>query len=174
MGVFSFFVGTNGENNRVLADGDGAHRRTKRGPFARLLLERRRRRFLVEILLIDEDVVDAPDAAIVELVRHPSWMAGVQALVLLWLAILAFKTRIYSLKVQDRLIRLEERLRLQSVLPASMQPRIADLTVDQLIGLRFASDAELPGLVEKTLAGNWGRKQVKEAIVNWRPDTYRV
>jgi hypothetical protein len=112
--------------------------------------------------------------SILQLYRHPSWMAGAQVLILFWLALLAFKTRLYSLKVQDRVIRLEERLRLQSVLPAALQPRIADLSVDQLIGLRFASDAELPGLVEKTLAGNWNRKQIKEAIVTWRPDNWRV
>jgi Family of unknown function (DUF6526) len=112
--------------------------------------------------------------SIVEAVRHPGTMAYINVVTLLWLAVLVFKVRIYSLKVQDRLIRLEERLRLQSVLPAAMQPRIAELTVAQLVGLRFACDAELPGLVEKTLAGSWKRKQVKEAVQNWRADTWRV
>lgn len=109
-----------------------------------------------------------------ELVRHPGWMSGAHLLIVFWLVILMFKTRIYALKVQDRVIRLEERLRLQSVLPAALQTRINDLSVDQLIGLRFAPDAELPGLVEKALAGNWNRKQVKEAIQNWRADNWRV
>ncbi|HVO99651.1 MAG TPA: DUF6526 family protein [Bryobacteraceae bacterium] len=112
--------------------------------------------------------------AIVGVIQHPNWMSGAHVLAIFWLVLLLFKTRIYSLKVQDRVIRLEERLRLQSVLPAAMQPRINDLSVDQLIGLRFASDAELPGLVEKTLAGNWNRKQVKEAIQNWRADNWRI
>ena len=112
--------------------------------------------------------------SIVDVVRHPSWMTGLQVLVILWLFILVFKTRVYALKVQDRVIRLEERLRLAALLPASLQPRIGELSVDQLIGLRFASDAELPGLVEKALGGNWNRKQVKEAIQNWKPDTWRV
>jgi hypothetical protein len=71
-------------------------------------------------------------------------------------------------------IRLEERLRLAAVLPPSLQPRIGELSIDQLIGLRFASDAELPGLVEKTLGGNWNRKQIKEAVQNWKPDNWRV
>lgn len=112
--------------------------------------------------------------SIIEVVKNPSWMTGIHVLTVVWLIILVFKTRVYSLKVQDRVIRLEERLRLAALLPASLQPRIGELSVDQLIGLRFASDAELPGLVEKTLGGNWKRKQIKEAIQNWRPDNWRV
>lgn len=112
--------------------------------------------------------------SIVEVIRHPSWMSGVHVLAIFWLVVLMFKVRVYSLKVQDRVIRLEERLRLAAVLPPALQPRIGELTVDQLIGLRFASDAELPGLVEKTLAGNWKRKQIKEAVQNWRADNWRV
>jgi hypothetical protein len=111
---------------------------------------------------------------IIEAVNHPSKMAYIHIVVILWLIVLVFKTRIYSLKVQDRVIRLEERLRLAQVLPAAMQSRIGDLSIDQLIGLRFASDGELPGLMEKALAGNWNRKQIKEAVTNWRPDTWRV
>ena len=111
---------------------------------------------------------------IIEAVNHPSKMAYIHIVVILWLIVLVFKTRLYALKVQDRVIRLEERLRLAQVLPAAMQSRIGDLSVDQLIGLRFASDGELPGLVEKALAGNWNRKQIKEAVTNWRPDTWRV
>ncbi|MGA3204348.1 MAG: DUF6526 family protein [Bryobacteraceae bacterium] len=112
--------------------------------------------------------------SIVELVKNPGWMTGIHVLAVVWLVVLMFKVRLYALKVQDRVIRLEERLRLAALLPASLQPRISELTIDQLIGLRFASDAELPGLVEKTLGGNWTRKQVKEAIQNWRADTWRV
>jgi hypothetical protein len=112
--------------------------------------------------------------SIVDVVRNPSWMTAVHVLVIVWLFALVFKTRTYSLKVQDRLIRLEERLRLAALLPPTLQPRIGELSVDQLIGLRFACDAELPGLVEKTLGGNWTRKQIKEAIATWRPDTWRV
>jgi hypothetical protein len=112
--------------------------------------------------------------AIWQLVKDPGWMTGIEVVVILWLFLLVFKTRVYSLKVQDRLIRLEERLRLAALLPVSLQPRISELSVDQLIGLRFASDAEVPGLVEKTLGGNWNRKQIKEAIQNWKPDTWRV
>lgn len=112
--------------------------------------------------------------SIIEVWRNPGWMTGVHVLVVIWIIVLVFKTRLYALKVQDRVIRLEERLRLAAVLPASLQPRIGELSIDQLIGLRFASDAELAGLVEKTLGGNWSRKQIKEAIQNWKPDNWRV
>ena len=113
-------------------------------------------------------------SAIVAVVKNPGWTTGIQVLLIVWLFVLLFKTRVYALKVQDRVIRLEERLRLAALLPASLQPRIGELSIDQLIALRFASDAELPGLVEKALGGNWNRKQIKEAVQNWRPDTWRV
>lgn len=90
------------------------------------------------------------------------------------LLIALFTIRLYALKVQDRLIRLEERLRLQSVLPEALRPRIGELTVPQLVGLRFASDAELPALVEKVLANGMGTKEIKQSIQNWRPDDFRV
>jgi hypothetical protein len=112
--------------------------------------------------------------SIIQAVKNPGWMTGIHVVAVLWVFLLVFKTRVYSLKVQDRVIRLEERLRLAALLPPSLQPRIGELSVDQLIGLRFASDAELPGLVEKTLGGNWSRKQIKEAVQNWRPDNWRV
>jgi hypothetical protein len=112
--------------------------------------------------------------SIIEAVNHPSTMAYIHIVVIVWLIVLVFKTRLYALKVQDRVIRLEERLRLAQVLPAAMQSRIPELTIDQLIGLRFASDADLPGLMEKTLAGNWNRKQIKESVTNWRADNWRV
>ena len=113
-------------------------------------------------------------ASIVDVYKNPSWTTGIHVLFVLWIIVIMFKARIYAMKVQDRVIRLEERLRLQALLPASLQPRIGDLTIDQLVGLRFASDAELSGLVEKTLGGNWNRKQIKEAIQNWKADNWRV
>jgi hypothetical protein len=98
------------------------------------------------------------------------WMIGAYAI----FTIALFKSRIYSLKMQDRIIRLEERLRLDALLADPLRKRISELTEDQLIGLRFASDGEIPSLVELTLEKNLDRKQIKERIQNWRPDYWRI
>lgn len=83
--------------------------------------------------------------------------------------------RIFPLGVQDRVIRLEERLRLADQLPAELHPRINEISTDLLIGLRFASDDELEGLTRKILDGELdSRKSVKNAIGTWRPDHQRI
>jgi len=109
---------------------------------------------------------------------HSSFRENFHAFLLIVLAlallILAFKTRLYALKVQDRVIRLEERLRLMQILPEPLRARIPELTEDQLAGLRFASDAELPKLTERALNEKLSRKQIKQSIQNWRPDYWRV
>jgi hypothetical protein len=87
---------------------------------------------------------------------------------------LVFKVRLYSLKLQDRIIRLEERLRLMQILPEPLRSRILELTEDQLCGLRFASDAEVPKLVERALNEKLKRADIKKLIQNWRPDYWRV
>ncbi len=85
-----------------------------------------------------------------------------------------FRLRQYPLKVQDRVIRLEERLRLQALAPAEWHTQIYKLTEDQLIGLRFAEDDELVELAKQALEHNLNRKQIKERIRNWRADDWRV
>jgi hypothetical protein len=90
------------------------------------------------------------------------------------LIVLALRLRQYPLKVQDRVIRLEERLRLQALAPAEWHPQILRLTEDQLIGLRFASDGEVVALARQALEENLSRRQIKERIRHWRPDNWRV
>jgi hypothetical protein len=90
------------------------------------------------------------------------------------LLVVLFKVRLYALKLQDRIIRLEERLRLAALLAEPLRSRIPELTEDQLIGLRFASDAEIPKLVERALRERLSRADIKKAIQTWRPDYWRV
>jgi len=112
--------------------------------------------------------------SVVILVRHPSFDTAWTAVVAFGLLAVAFKTRLNSLKVQDRLIRLEERLRLSGLLDDRLRPRIHELTEQQLIALRFASDAEIPGLVAMVFSNQLSPKDIKKSIVNWRADDFRV
>lgn len=109
---------------------------------------------------------------------HRGIYGHVHALLLILFAVacltLVFKVRLYALRVQDRVIRLEERLRLTQLLPEPLRSRIPELTESQLCGLRFASDAELPKLVERVLNEKLSRADIKKAIQTWRPDYWRV
>lgn len=94
---------------------------------------------------------------------------------LAYLGIVALHARLFALGVQDRVIRLEERLRLERLLPAELRPRIAELTIPQLIALRFASDDEVAELTARVLDGELtGRKEIKRAVRSWRADHARV
>ena len=105
--------------------------------------------------------------------HHP--LHAVLMVVFALAAVLAiFKIRLNALKVQDRVIRLEERLRLASVLPEALRSRIPELKESQLIGLRFAPDGELPGLVQRALNEKLSCDAIKKSIQNWRADDFRV
>ncbi len=112
--------------------------------------------------------------SIVHVVRHPD-LHNAGLVILLFGAVVALlKVRLYAVKVQTRVIRLEERLRLSGLLSEPLRLRIPELTEDQLVALRFASDAECPALVEQTLANKLDNKAIKKAIKNWRGDYWRV
>ena len=113
--------------------------------------------------------------SIVRVVHSFSFGTSVSLLVAIALFLLAFTARIFALTVQDRVIRLEMRLRMQQTLPPDMTPRIPEFTVSQLVALRFASDAELPDLARKVLQENLTeRKAIKALVRNWQPDNLRA
>src|SRR5437868_15466574 len=112
------------------------------------------------------------------LVRYfmaPSWTLFFWVLLSVTLILLALASRLMALKAQDRVIRLEEQLRHQQVLSDELLARATGLTVGQIIALRFAPDAELPRLVERTLSGDFAKNnEIKMAIKDWRADYHRV
>lgn len=87
----------------------------------------------------------------------------------------AVMIRGYSTKLQDRIIRLEMRLRMREVLPDELAADVMDFTLSQLIALRFASDDELPALARKVLDDNITKQsEIKKMIRDWQPDHHRV
>lgn len=127
--------------------------------------------FLLPVLLINLGVT------IVVLIRRwPHHIAMHAWLVVLALAlfILAGLSRGNALRVQDRIIRLEEHLRYQRLLTPQLAAAAQSLTLRQIIALRFASDAELPALVQRALSENLEPKAIKQAITNWRADDLRA
>ncbi|HYU98462.1 MAG TPA: DUF6526 family protein [Pyrinomonadaceae bacterium] len=112
---------------------------------------------------------------VVMFVKTPSWNAGWWIVVSVALAMLTTFVRTYSLKVQDRLIRLEEKLRYQQVLSPALAQQINALTPGQIVALRFAADEELEELVSAVTAGKFVKtKELKRAIKHWRADHFRV
>ncbi len=108
------------------------------------------------------------------LIADPGGDGAMRVLLGLILVLLYYYLRAFPLSVQDRLIRLEMRLRLREVLPPELRGRILEISPSHLIGLRFASDEELPGLVGKVLDGSLtGRQEIKKAIRSWQADEYR-
>jgi hypothetical protein len=106
--------------------------------------------------------------------RQPSLSSGWYLILSIAAIVPILKLRIYPLKVQDRVIRLEERLRLQALAPQEWHAQIYRLSESQLIGLRFASDDEVVELAKQALEHNLNRKQIKERIKSWRADDWRV
>jgi len=91
------------------------------------------------------------------------------------MVVLAFLARLFALGVQDRVIRLEEKIRYEKLLPADLKPRFGEFTINQLVSLRFASDAELPALARTVLDDKVNdRKTIKQMVQNWRADYQRV
>lgn len=111
---------------------------------------------------------------VVALVKAPGFFTAWAVVLAFGLAGLSWYVRSFPLGVQDRLIRLEEQLRLARLLPEPLKARVPELTTGQLIALRFASDAELPAVVDQTLAGNLPRAEIKKRIKEWRPDYLRI
>ena len=110
-----------------------------------------------------------------ELVRAFSFGELIDLALAVALILLFFYARVFALTVQDRVIRLEERLRMERLLPADLKGRIGEFSVAQLIALRFASDDELPELARKVLEEKIAdRKAIKRLIKKWRPDFQRA
>jgi Na+/melibiose symporter-like transporter len=112
---------------------------------------------------------------IVTFVKAPSMTSGWMAVVWVSIAMYVIDTRFSILTVQDRLIRQEMRIRLERVLGASAKEKIAKLSCSQLVALRFASDAELPALVDRTMTGEFkAKKEIKQQIRDWQADWLRA
>lgn len=113
--------------------------------------------------------------AVSRLVRTPGGEQAWAVLVAAALILTAFYARVFALRVQDRVIRLEMRLRMAGVLPLEQRGQIGALSTAQLIGLRFASDEELPSLVRTVLDGNMQNKNaIKRLVKHWVADHERA
>jgi hypothetical protein len=113
--------------------------------------------------------------AVIVFVKDPGWNSGWWIVVSLALLVLVFFVRLNPLKAQDRLIRLEEKLRYQQLLSPAICQQAGTLHPGQIIALRFAGDDELEELVSAVLAGKFSKNaDIKRAIKNWRADTFRV
>ena len=125
--------------------------------------------FVMPVLLVN--LLNTGRHLFQQMTLHNLWEV-VFALGLLGLGLFS---RVQALTVQDRVIRLEERLRLRQLLPADLHPHIDALTHRQLVALRFASDQELADLVREVIAGQLATpKDIKLRVRNWRPDFLRA
>jgi len=109
-----------------------------------------------------------------QLYKHPGLHTLWMMILGLTILLMALQCRRYALQVQDRIIRLEESLRMQSILPEDLKARIGELAPKQFVGLRFASDAELADRVREALAEHLDGEAIKKRVQTWRADTFRV
>lgn len=113
--------------------------------------------------------------SIARMVAAPSLDTAALLSAAIGLLLVGWYARAFPNRNQDRIIRLEERLRMQEILPAELRPRIREFTTEQLVALRFASDAELPELARRVLEeGITDRKAIKGLVKDWRADYQRV
>ncbi len=125
--------------------------------------------FAVPVLLINV-IVTA-----IQFARDPRWMTGWTVVVAIALFLGFLYLRFMPVRAQDRIIRLEERTRLERVLPSDLRGRVGELTPSQLIAIRFAADDEVPDLTRRALNGELKTQgDIKRAIRNWRADHLRV
>lgn len=125
--------------------------------------------FALPVLIINVFVVA------VNYVKDPRLVNGWAVIVAIALAVGIFISRYMPLRAQDRIIRLEERARLERVLPGDLRGRVGELTPAQLVAIRFAADDEVPDLTRRTLNGELkSQGDIKRAIRTWRADTLRV
>ena len=124
--------------------------------------------FVLPVLLINVLVVGY------QLFRYPGTLGAWLLVLSLAFLVHAGRMRSYVTHLQDRVIRVEERQRLAAILQEPLRSRIGELTDSQFVGLRFASDGELPALVQRALDEKLSRADIKKAITSWRPDYSRV
>jgi len=112
---------------------------------------------------------------IVRLYQEPDLDRAFIVILIFVMTLINFAARLQSLKAQDRVIRLEERLRYREVLEPSLAAAACELPAGKMISLRFASDAELPALIQRVVSGELRTsKEIKTAIKEWRGDYLRV
>ncbi|MGH9638308.1 MAG: DUF6526 family protein [Candidatus Angelobacter sp.] len=124
--------------------------------------------FILPVLLINIFVVGYL------LFRYPGIGGAWLLLVSITLLVLAARLRSWATHLQDRVIRMEERVRLAAILAEPLRSRITELSDSQIVGLRFASDAELPALFQRAIDEKLSRSDIKKAVTDWRPDYSRI
>ena len=108
---------------------------------------------------------------VVHLIQRPSWLSVLFVIATLALLLTVAKLRTYATRLQDRVVRMEENFRHFVLTGAPLDPA---LTMDQIIGLRFAGDEEFAALCARALSEHLSKDDIKKAVQKWRPDTHRV